>query len=102
MDTMPLSTDVHLKFLDPDPEDDVVSLLPHIQVPTLVMHGTADRRVPFTAGRYLAEHIPGAQFYPFMGKGHMAVVTTAIREFCEVLSCFVRTGTVPEKVGSDS
>jgi pimeloyl-ACP methyl ester carboxylesterase len=90
-------TDIALNFLTPDPEDDVDSLLPDLQVPTLVMHGTVDRRVPFAAGQYLAEHIAGAQFYAFEGKGHMAMFTTAVNEFCEVLRHFVRTGGVPER-----
>jgi pimeloyl-ACP methyl ester carboxylesterase len=39
-----------------------------LQVPTLVMHGTVDRRVPCTAGQSMAQHIPGAQFYAFGAK----------------------------------
>jgi class 3 adenylate cyclase/pimeloyl-ACP methyl ester carboxylesterase len=88
-------TDALLNFYDPDPEVDIVALLPQIQVPTLVMHGTADRRVPIEAGRYLAEHIPGAWFYALQGKGHVPAFT-ATSEFCEVLRCFIRTGTIPQ------
>jgi pimeloyl-ACP methyl ester carboxylesterase len=84
-----------LNFYDPAPEVDIVALLPQIQVPTLVMHGTADRRVPIEAGRYLAEHIPGALFYALQGKGHVPAFT-ATSEFCEVLRGFVRTGTIPQ------
>jgi class 3 adenylate cyclase/pimeloyl-ACP methyl ester carboxylesterase len=87
--------DILLKFLDPDPEDDIAALLSHIHVPTLVMHGTADRRTLFADGQYLAAHIPGAQFYPFEGKGHM-LPYTAISEFCEVLRGFIHTGRVPD------
>jgi pimeloyl-ACP methyl ester carboxylesterase len=90
-----IPTDTLLNFFTPDPGDDVVSLLSHIHVPTLVMHGTADRRVPFEDGQYVAAHIPGAQLYPFEGKGHMAMFTTAVNEFCEVLHQFVKTGSVP-------
>jgi pimeloyl-ACP methyl ester carboxylesterase len=57
-----ISPEMLLSYVTPDPEDDVVQLLPHIRVPTLVMHGTGDRLVPFAMGRYLAEHISGAQF----------------------------------------
>jgi class 3 adenylate cyclase/pimeloyl-ACP methyl ester carboxylesterase len=92
-----LSTDALLNFYEPDPEADIVALLPDIQVPTLVMHGTADRRAPMEGGRYLAEHIPGAQLYTFKGKGH-ALAFTATSEFCAVLRCFVRTGTLPATV----
>ncbi len=85
-------------FLDPDPEAKIDLLLPKIRVPTLVVHGTADRTVPFEAGRYLAEHIPGAHLYAFKERGHLPIFT-ATKEFCEILSCFVRTGRVPESAG---
>ncbi|MBI3327856.1 MAG: alpha/beta fold hydrolase [Nitrospinae bacterium] len=93
-----LSTDFLLNFQTPRPEDDIAPLLPHIQVPTLVMHGTADRRVPFEQGRYTAEHIPGAQLYAFEGKGHHPMFT-ATSKVCEVLRCFVRSGALPKTVG---
>lgn len=40
---------------------DVRAVLPSISVPTLVVHATDDQIVPVEAGRYLAEHIPGAR-----------------------------------------
>jgi pimeloyl-ACP methyl ester carboxylesterase len=89
-----------LSFYDPDPEMDIGPQLGAIRVPTLVMHGTDDRNVPFEVGRYLAEHIPGAQFYAFKGRGHVPV-STATGEFCEVLRSFVRTGSIPE-IGSSA
>lgn len=49
---------------------DVSDRLGEIAVPTLVQHGTADRLVPVEAGRYLAEHIPGAEYQEFDGAGH--------------------------------
>jgi pimeloyl-ACP methyl ester carboxylesterase len=42
-------------------EIDVRDLLPHIPVPTLVIHRIEDRAVPVSHGRYLADHIPGAR-----------------------------------------
>jgi hypothetical protein len=60
---------------------------------------TEDRNVPFEVGRYLAEHIPGAQLHAFKGRGHVPV-STATGEFCEVLRCFVRTGGVSAIGGS--
>jgi class 3 adenylate cyclase/pimeloyl-ACP methyl ester carboxylesterase len=88
-----------LSFFDPDPENDITAQLPEVRIPTLVMHGTADRTAPFEAGSYLAQNIPRAQFYPFKDKGHLPIFT-ATSEFCEVLRCFVRTGYLPEKVSS--
>jgi class 3 adenylate cyclase/pimeloyl-ACP methyl ester carboxylesterase len=81
-----------LSFYDPDPDMDIRPLLPGIRVPTLVVHGTEDRQVPFAAAEYLAAHIPGAQLCPFKGYGHVPLFT-ATQEFCDVLRRFVRTGT---------
>ncbi len=98
---MRVPTETLLRHFEPDPDDNVTALLPHIQVPTLVMHGMVDGRVPLEGSRYLAEHIPNAQLYLFEGKGHNPMLT-ATGEFCEVLRCFVRTGSVPEtEVGAD-
>jgi pimeloyl-ACP methyl ester carboxylesterase len=83
-----------LSFYDRDPEMDIRSLLSAIRVPTLVVHGTEDRQVPFAAAEYLAAHIPGAQLYPFKGYGHLPLFT-ATQEFCEALRVFVRDGTMP-------
>jgi class 3 adenylate cyclase len=41
---------------------DVRDLLPRVSVPTLVLHSATNGLVPVTHGRYLAEHIPGAQY----------------------------------------
>lgn len=45
-----------------------------VQVPTLIIHGTEDRRVPFGQAQYLAEQIPGAELAAIEGKGHFPVV----------------------------
>jgi pimeloyl-ACP methyl ester carboxylesterase len=89
--------DTILSFFDPDPQNDITALLPEVRIPTLVMHGTADRTAPFEAGCYLAQNIPGARFYSFKEKGHLPIFT-ATSEFCEVLRCFVRTDRMPEEV----
>jgi pimeloyl-ACP methyl ester carboxylesterase len=41
---------------------DVRSVLPAITVPTLVLHALGDPLVPVAQGRWLAEHIPTAEF----------------------------------------
>jgi class 3 adenylate cyclase len=51
-------------------EGDVRSVLPVVNVPTLVMHRTGDRFVVFEHGRYLAEHIPGATLIELPGEDH--------------------------------
>jgi pimeloyl-ACP methyl ester carboxylesterase len=50
---------------------DVRHLLPSIQVPTLVLHREGDSLVPVEAGRYLAEHIPGAKYVELPGDDHL-------------------------------
>jgi pimeloyl-ACP methyl ester carboxylesterase len=42
-----------------------------ISVPTLVLHGTEDRIVPFANGELLADAIPGADLEVLEGAGHM-------------------------------
>jgi pimeloyl-ACP methyl ester carboxylesterase/DNA-binding CsgD family transcriptional regulator len=66
---------------------DVRGLLGAVRVPTLVLHRRDDARVRFAAGRYLAEHIPGARFLALPGRDHpiwtgdIDRVVDAIEEF---------------------
>jgi class 3 adenylate cyclase/alpha-beta hydrolase superfamily lysophospholipase len=53
-------------------ETDVRDALPLVQAPTLVVHRTGDRVVSVHAGRYLAEHIPGARLAEFPGPDHVS------------------------------
>src|SRR5918997_426068 len=50
-------------------EIDVTDILPAIRVPTLVLHRTGDF-IPISAGRYIAEHVPGARFVELPGEDH--------------------------------
>jgi len=52
-------------------EIDVDHLLATVRVPTLVLHRVGDEIVPVTAGRYLAEHIPGARYVELPGGDHI-------------------------------
>ena len=45
-------------------------LLPRIAAPTLVVHGKADRLLPFANGEDTARRIPGAKFLGIEGMGH--------------------------------
>ena len=49
---------------------DLRSSLPRIEVPTLVVHGGADRRSPFTAALAIAQAIPHARLVELAGLGH--------------------------------
>jgi pimeloyl-ACP methyl ester carboxylesterase len=81
-------------FTTPDPTAaEFGPLLARLQLPTLVMHGTADLGTPVELGRQLAAQIPRGRFYPFEGRCHMCNMT-ATEEFCDVLRQFVLTGQV--------
>jgi len=54
-------------------EIDVRHVLPALAVPTLVLHRSGDALVPVAAGRYLAEHIPGAKYVELPGDDHLVL-----------------------------
>jgi class 3 adenylate cyclase len=66
---------------------DVRPILPTITVPTLVIHALEDPVVPVQAGRYSAEHIPGARYLEVDGADHLPWfsdpdrILTGIEEF---------------------
>jgi pimeloyl-ACP methyl ester carboxylesterase len=66
---------------------DLRPVLDSIQCPTLVVHRSGDRLVPVSNGRYLAEHIPGAQMVELDGDTHVpqwgdvATVLSLLEEF---------------------
>ena len=49
---------------------DVRSLLPQVAVPALVIHRHGEL-IPVEQGRYLAEHIPGAEYVELSGADHL-------------------------------
>jgi pimeloyl-ACP methyl ester carboxylesterase len=68
---------------------DVSNSCADIDVPALVMHGTADKVVPFENGEMLAERLPQSRFVPVEGGPHLFfieqadLVTDHIREFLD-------------------
>ena len=50
---------------------DIRDVLPSIRVPTLVVHRGEDPIVPAGNGRYLADHIPGAEYVELPGANHL-------------------------------
>jgi pimeloyl-ACP methyl ester carboxylesterase/class 3 adenylate cyclase len=51
-------------------EVDVSGILDAIQVPTLIIHREGDRACDVRAGRFMAEHIPGARYLELPGNDH--------------------------------
>lgn len=49
---------------------DLREMLPQIDCPVLVVHGSADAICPPGSARYLAERIPNARLFEFAGAGH--------------------------------
>ena len=88
-----LPRDSILSTWTPDPDLDIAPILDQVKVPTLVLHGTEDRRVSVAAAHHLAAHIPGACLYLFEGRGHLPIFT-ATAEFCDVLRRFIATATL--------
>jgi len=68
---------------------DLTSQLADISISTLVVHGDADRQVPYELGKELSRNIPGASFVSIPGAGHGLMgwedALSAIREFCDGL-----------------
>jgi class 3 adenylate cyclase len=62
---------------------DVRPILPTISAPTLVIHARGDL-VPIQFGRYLADHIPGAQLLEVAGMDHVPWLTDPDRIMGEV------------------
>jgi pimeloyl-ACP methyl ester carboxylesterase len=66
---------------------DVREILPTINVPTLIIHRTGDLFCPVENGRYLAQHIPGAQLVELEGDDHVPwvadsdAITDAVEAF---------------------
>lgn len=49
--------------------------LPHIQQPTLIIHGDADALVPLSAAQHLAQTMPNAYLAVIEGAGHVPILT---------------------------
>jgi pimeloyl-ACP methyl ester carboxylesterase/DNA-binding CsgD family transcriptional regulator len=80
---------------------EVSEFLPQVRVPTLVMHARGDQVVPFAAGRYVATHIPGAQFVELESRNHVLLEgEPAWERFKQVVLEFA--GLAPEPAGEDA
>jgi pimeloyl-ACP methyl ester carboxylesterase len=77
---------------------DVRHLLPAVSTPTLVVHRAGDRYVRVGHGRYLAEHIPGAQYVELIGDDRtLAAASDAVDAIQEFLTG-ASAGADPERV----
>ena len=79
--------DPYLRHVIARNQHETGNLLHKITTPTLVLHGTRDRIVPYKVGAEIAEAIPATRFVTFEGGGHglpgreAVSVTHLIRDF---------------------
>ncbi len=71
---MSATADSLRELLDLSTEMDVREVLPHLDVPTLVIHRTGDRVIPRNLAIELHENIPGAQLLEVESDDHFAYV----------------------------
>jgi DNA-binding SARP family transcriptional activator/pimeloyl-ACP methyl ester carboxylesterase len=65
------SADVAARYLEHLFRQDVTALLASIEIPTLVLHYSADRLIRFRGGQHLASGLPNATFMPLDGRVHL-------------------------------
>jgi class 3 adenylate cyclase len=74
---------------------DVRTVLPTVRVPTLVLHRADDQVVLPAAGRYIADHIPGAKYVELPGRNMYHFVEPDWRSSFQEIAHFL-TGDRPE------
>lgn len=70
-------------------ETDVTDLLDSIRVPTLVLHPERDVIAPVEWGRYVAEHIEGAEFVPLDSDVDLICVSDVIEDLADHMAGFI-------------
>lgn len=79
--TLALMSDIHpgasLTMLRAMANADLRSILPGIDVPTLVLHGELDARSPLAVGKELHTNIPASQLVVLPGVGHLSNIEAA-------------------------
>src|SRR5258705_1924721 len=73
----------------PVSQTDVRALLPTIRVPTLVVQHTDNPIVPPELGKYIADHIPGAQYVELPGRNMLHAVEPGWRESFQAIAEFL-------------
>ena len=56
-----------------------------ISAPTMIWHGSADLKVPFAHGQWLASHVPGASAHLEHGEGHLSIGLSALERMLDEL-----------------
>ena len=74
---------------------DIGGILPTIRVPTLVIHANGDKVAPIEAGRYFAEHIPGARILELDSIDHWFYFLDLDRVIGEIQEFLTGARTIP-------
>jgi len=77
-------------------ETDVRDVLPSIAAPTLVLHRREDPAIDVRHSRYIAAHIPGAEYVELEGRDNLMIVGDGERIIAEVERFLTGTHTPPE------
>lgn len=78
------------RLRDASGDYDIEALLPHITMPTLVLHARGDAVCPFPSGRALAASIPGARFVALESRNHLLLESEpAWRRFLDEAMAFL-------------
>jgi class 3 adenylate cyclase len=72
-------------------------LLPHLKLPTLVIHRRGERATPSRLGRELASMIPGARLILLEGRNHVPVNAQEVEEMVAPMEAFLAEGEEPER-----
>ena len=82
-------------------ETDVTDLLPTISAPTLVLHPERDVVAPLAWGRFLADHIPGAEFVALDSDVDLICVSDVIDDMAQEIGAFFGRSVLGPDGGGD-
>ena len=95
------SADTAIRLLRVIGDIDVTELLPHVAVPTLVVHSRGDARVPFEHGLMLAREIRDARFVALESKNHLILShEPAWQRFIDAITDFLRSEEAPQRLSA--
>ncbi len=89
-----VSPEVAAKYIETTASLDIMSFLPQVKAPTLVLHWRGDRNVPIAAGRAVAALIPDARFVAL--EGDIGPLALGDISFLETVRQFLDEGRVAE------
>lgn len=71
-------------------DHDTRDKLHKISQPTLIIHGTADKEVPFNHGEFLHEKIPNSRFIPLYDFGHGSLIIEDCERVNNIIWDFIK------------